>query len=343
MKLFSSLLCIEVNLIQSVQVKQNFYFSSSDTNILYPLMTRICVFVGLGREEGFLCSKFVWLWIAKCTCVLPLHHRYFLPLLFLQNRKSSAFVLGQEFVKNYPESVESVTSYQDHYIQESLDHPDQCDSAAGQNTQSSQSVHCEHQGRTGTDIKRNVTSAQYHTSAILGKQSDDKPPRSPSSTSVNLGPSWLRSVLSVSSWKRQSESSNSKEEPKRNNQKDTFNFMCGVMDECTHLGNFSVPVDPSLIIIVVASQDAYIPRNSVLSLADLWPGAEVRYLNTGHIAAFLFKQDEFRKAIRDAFDRQITKYYSWLLFEQSYCNQSSGAGVNYYISHIQDVILLFAF
>ncbi|KAK7066697.1 hypothetical protein SK128_016797 [Halocaridina rubra] len=32
-------------------------------------------------------------------------------------------------------------------------------------------------------------------------------------------------------------------------------FMRGVMDECTHLGNFSVPVDPSLIIIVAAEND----------------------------------------------------------------------------------------
>lgn len=32
-------------------------------------------------------------------------------------------------------------------------------------------------------------------------------------------------------------------------------FMRGVMDECTHLGNFSVPVDPSLVIIVAAEND----------------------------------------------------------------------------------------
>lgn len=32
-------------------------------------------------------------------------------------------------------------------------------------------------------------------------------------------------------------------------------FMRGIMDECTHLGNFSVPVDPSLVIIVAAKND----------------------------------------------------------------------------------------
>jgi len=30
--------------------------------------------------------------------------------------------------------------------------------------------------------------------------------------------------------------------------------MRGVMDECTHLGHFSPPVDPSLIIVVTAKQ-----------------------------------------------------------------------------------------
>lgn len=32
-------------------------------------------------------------------------------------------------------------------------------------------------------------------------------------------------------------------------------FMRGIMDECTHLGNFSIPVDPSLVIIVAAKND----------------------------------------------------------------------------------------
>ena len=35
-------------------------------------------------------------------------------------------------------------------------------------------------------------------------------------------------------------------------------FMRGVMDECTHLGNFSIPVDPSLVIIVAAKNDGYV-------------------------------------------------------------------------------------
>ncbi|XP_043530113.1 protein ABHD18 isoform X1 [Chiloscyllium plagiosum] len=85
-------------------------------------------------------------------------------------------------------------------------------------------------------------------------------------------------------------------------------FMKGVMDECTHIGNFSVPVDPSLIIVVQAKEDAYIPRAGVRSLNEIWPGCEIRYLEGGHISAYLFKQGLFRQAIYDAFDRFLQKY-----------------------------------
>ena len=78
-------------------------------------------------------------------------------------------------------------------------------------------------------------------------------------------------------------------------EQEAVNFMVGVMDECTHLGNFSVPLDPSLVIIVAAQEDAYIPRHGVIPLNKLWPGSEVRYLtNRGHIAAFLLHNGVFR-------------------------------------------------
>ncbi|KAM4621540.1 protein ABHD18 isoform 1-T1 [Polymixia lowei] len=91
-------------------------------------------------------------------------------------------------------------------------------------------------------------------------------------------------------------------------QGESLSFMKGVMDECTHMANFSVPVDPSLIIVVQAKEDAYIPRTGVLSLQEIWPGCEVRYLDGGHISAYLFKQNQFRRAIYDAFDRFLQKY-----------------------------------
>ncbi|KAK8396769.1 hypothetical protein O3P69_005023 [Scylla paramamosain] len=87
-------------------------------------------------------------------------------------------------------------------------------------------------------------------------------------------------------------------------------FMRGVMDECTHLANFSIPVDPTLVIIVAAKNDGYMPRSGIIPLTDLWPGSEMRTLKTGHVAAYLFNHQMFRKAIRDSFDRVIDKYYS---------------------------------
>lgn len=79
-----------------------------------------------------------------------------------------------------------------------------------------------------------------------------------------------------------------------------FCFGCGlacvpVFDPLSFLLTLSsVPVDPSLIIIVQAKEDAYIPRTGVRSLQEIWPGCEVRYLNGGHVSAYLFKQGLFR-------------------------------------------------
>ncbi|ELW62654.1 hypothetical protein TREES_T100015077 [Tupaia chinensis] len=86
----------------------------------------------------------------------------------------------------------------------------------------------------------------------------------------------------------------SREQRRNTLQKESLIFMKGVMDECTHVANFSVPVDPSLIIVVQAKEDAYIPRTGVRSLQEIWPGCEIRYLEGGHISAYLFKQGLFR-------------------------------------------------
>ncbi|XP_064609309.1 LOW QUALITY PROTEIN: protein ABHD18-like [Liolophura sinensis] len=62
---------------------------------------------------------------------------------------------------------------------------------------------------------------------------------------------------------------------------EALEFMRGVMDEFTHLGNFSRPLDTSLIIIVAAKKDAYIPRDGVLSLEEIWPGRRCGTLTQG--------------------------------------------------------------
>lgn len=77
-------------------------------------------------------------------------------------------------------------------------------------------------------------------------------------------------------------------------EREALQFMRGVMDECTHLKNFSVPVDTSLIIVVCAKDDAYVPRDGCTSLEDLWPGADVKYLDAGHVSAYVLYQKLFR-------------------------------------------------
>lgn len=71
-------------------------------------------------------------------------------------------------------------------------------------------------------------------------------------------------------------------------------FMHGIMDECTHLRNFTVPVDTSLIIAICAKDDAYVPREGFADLTDIWPGAEVRFLDAGHVSAYLLHKHTFR-------------------------------------------------
>lgn len=74
-----------------------------------------------------------------------------------------------------------------------------------------------------------------------------------------------------------------------------MDFMRGMMDEFTHLGNYPCPVDTSLVVAVEAVDDVFIPRDGVAHLNDLWPHAEVRLINTGHVAGCLFFSKQFRR------------------------------------------------
>ncbi|XP_030375357.1 protein ABHD18 isoform X2 [Scaptodrosophila lebanonensis] len=93
-------------------------------------------------------------------------------------------------------------------------------------------------------------------------------------------------------------------------EREALQFMRGMMDECTHLKNFSVPFDTSLIIAVCAKDDAYVPRDGCSSLEDIWPGAEVRYLDAGHVSAYVLHQKLFRSCIIEAFERAKKNYGS---------------------------------
>lgn len=77
-------------------------------------------------------------------------------------------------------------------------------------------------------------------------------------------------------------------------EREALQFMRGVMDECTHLKNFSVPYDTSLTTAICAKEDAYVPREGCASLEEVWPGAEVKYLDAGHVSAYVLHQKLFR-------------------------------------------------
>lgn len=77
-------------------------------------------------------------------------------------------------------------------------------------------------------------------------------------------------------------------------EREALQFMRGMMDECTHLKNFTVPYDTSLITAVCAKDDAYVPREGTSSLEDVWPGANVKYIDAGHVSAYVLYQKLIR-------------------------------------------------
>ncbi|KAL0121675.1 hypothetical protein PUN28_006876 [Cardiocondyla obscurior] len=89
---------------------------------------------------------------------------------------------------------------------------------------------------------------------------------------------------------------------------EALQFMRGIMDECTHLKNFELPVDTELIIAVCAKNDAYVPRDHCTSLETIWPGAEIRYIDAGHVSAYLLHQKVFRSTIAECVQRFLKKY-----------------------------------
>eukprot|EP00094_Tigriopus_californicus_P011427 TCALIF_11032-PA protein Name:"Similar to Uncharacterized protein C4orf29 homolog (Mus musculus)" AED:0.08 eAED:0.11 QI:77/0.5/0.33/1/1/1/3/129/655 len=90
--------------------------------------------------------------------------------------------------------------------------------------------------------------------------------------------------------------------------REAVQFMRGIMDECTHLKNFDVPVDPSLCVSVSAEYDAYQPQGSIRDVPEIWPGATSMFVpGTGHVGSYLFKQKMFRGVIYEVIDKMKHK------------------------------------
>lgn len=85
--------------------------------------------------------------------------------------------------------------------------------------------------------------------------------------------------------------------------RESLGFMRGIMDECTHLKNFAIPVAPEFCIAVAAELDAYQPREGVRAIPEIWPGSQIRFIKgEGHVSSYLLKQGVFREAIYDVLD-----------------------------------------
>nr|XP_025963339.1 protein ABHD18 isoform X2 [Dromaius novaehollandiae] len=192
---------------------------------------------------------------------------------------TDSFKMGQDFVKNFPDSVDSL---------EDIDLTSRMFNLDSLNkTLSKEASHCFTTNKSASSERLLIQDA-------------------PKMKCINQ----TFSTSSNSNKNLTSEQGHKINERSKSDtlQRESLRFMKGVMDECTHVANFSVPVDPSLIIVVQAKEDAYIPRTGVRSLQEIWPGCEIRYLDGGHVSAYLFKQGLFRQAIYDAFDRFLQKY-----------------------------------
>ncbi|KAM9579989.1 protein ABHD18 isoform 1-T2 [Guaruba guarouba] len=193
---------------------------------------------------------------------------------------TDSFKMGQDFVKKFPDSVDSLEDVDVTSRMFKLD--------SSSKTISKEAVH------SFTTSALSASSERLLAQEASKMQCINQTFSTSSNSSKNLTSSQEHRINK----RRKSDTL----------QRESLRFMKGVMDECTHVANFSVPVDPSLIIVVQAKEDAYIPRTGVRSLQEIWPGCEIRYLDGGHVSAYLFKQGLFRQAIYDAFDRFLQKY-----------------------------------
>ena len=83
-------------------------------------------------------------------------------------------------------------------------------------------------------------------------------------------------------------------------------FMRCLMDECTHVGNYSAPVDTESVEIVEAEYDAYQPGEGLTPLQDYYPGSVSTSIAEGHVKSYLFHQHEFRAAVYRVVERMIS-------------------------------------
>lgn len=111
------------------------------------------------------------------------------------------------------------------------------------------------------------TLSNYETSILCQPSSEEKKPFNPYELLVSK-----QVLLPLQSRKKAVEI--------KNRNIEALWLMKGIMDECTHLKNYSVPVDTELITAICAISDGYVTRTGTSGLDEIWPGAKIKYIDS---------------------------------------------------------------
>uniref|UniRef100_A0A061RN67 Alpha beta-protein n=1 Tax=Tetraselmis sp. GSL018 TaxID=582737 RepID=A0A061RN67_9CHLO len=76
--------------------------------------------------------------------------------------------------------------------------------------------------------------------------------------------------------------------------------LAAVLEAYTDVTRYPRPKRTDCAIIVAATDDAYVSKESVQEVQQHWPGSEVRWISGGHVLSFLLHNNSFRRAIADS-------------------------------------------
>lgn len=79
-----------------------------------------------------------------------------------------------------------------------------------------------------------------------------------------------------------------------------------VLETYTDVTRFPLPRRADACVIVAATEDAYVSRESVDEMHTFLKGSELRWVPGGHVSSFVLHHDEFRRAIKDSMARLYT-------------------------------------
>ncbi|XP_012061790.1 PREDICTED: uncharacterized protein C4orf29 [Atta cephalotes] len=208
-----------------------------------------------------------------------------------------AFLAGQHFAKHFPASMKRVNKLRKEFNESNEDNNAIGDAVSTNSIDNRSdiniSIECESKNANNQlqhQIAEEKAAAKIFPLNLISNRFKSKNPNT--LKGVCLLPVPKHPLFSDNKWREH----------------EALQFMRGIMDECTHLKNFEIPVDTELIIAVCAKNDAYVPRDHCMSLDTIWPGAEIRYIDAGHVSAYLLHQKVFRSTIAECIQRSMKKY-----------------------------------